>query len=325
MIKNVLILCFLGIYGIGLSQPPAEYGTLVQEAEQFYHEKSFLESGKKYAAAFKTFGNKGYINDRYNAACSWALAGVPDSAFVNLLKISKGGYYTNLNHLTVDPDLKSLYGDPRWEEVVGYVKVAKEKAEANLDKPLVAKLDTIYREDQGLRMQIDSIMKAYGNGSPEMQAHWQKIIVADSINQIKVTEILDERGWLGADIIGGQGNLTLFLVIQHADLETQLKYLPMMREAVQKGAANAANLALLEDRTNLRQGKHQIYGSQISQFRDREGYYIMPLLDPDNVDQRRAAVGLPPLQNYVSGWGITWDVEAYKKQLPELEELEFKK
>ena len=63
----------------------------------------------------------------------------------------------------------------------------------------------------------------------------------DSINLIKVMKILDERGWLGKNVVGTQGNQTLFLVIQHADLEYQQKYLPMMREAVKDGNANPAN------------------------------------------------------------------------------------
>lgn len=73
---------------------------------------------------------------------------------------------------------------------------------------------------------------------------------------------LDERGWLGPDVIGQTGNSTLFLVIQHADLVTQEKYLPMMREAVTKGNAKGSSLALLEDRVLIRNGKQQRYGSQ---------------------------------------------------------------
>jgi hypothetical protein len=45
----------------------------------------------------------------------------------------------------------------------------------------------------------------------------------------------------------------------------------------------------------------------------------LPLEDPDNVDKRRAAVGLEPLADYVKSWDIEWNVEAYKKQLPAIE------
>jgi len=98
---------------------------------------------------------------------------------------------------------------------------------------------------------------------------------------------LDERGWLGLKVIGNQGNSTLFLVIQHSDLETQLKYLPMMREAVKLGNTRASSLALLEDRVALRQGKRQIYGSQIGRDQETGEYYVSPLIEPEKVNERR--------------------------------------
>ena len=71
------------------------------------------------------------IGDRYNSACSWALAGEADSSLVQLFRIAEKGNYTNLNHISVDPDLESLYGDSRWDEVISLVKANKDKAEAN--------------------------------------------------------------------------------------------------------------------------------------------------------------------------------------------------
>lgn len=52
-----------------------------------------------------------------------------------------------------------------------------------------------------------------------------------------------------------------------------------------------------------------------------KGEFVLPLEDPDNVDKRRAEVGLGPLADYVKQWNIVWDVEEYKKQLPELERI----
>ena len=179
-------------------------------------------------------------------------------------------------------------------------------------------LDTIYQNDQQYRKQIEGVEQQYGLESKEMKALWKVISEKDSLNLIKVQQILDEKGWLGPRKIGRQGNGTLFLVIQHSDLQTQEKYLPMMREAVKQGDANARDLALLEDRVALGQGKRQIYGSQIGHDPET-GYYVLPLEDPENVDKRRAKVNLDKLQDYVSHWGITWNAEEYKKKLPEIE------
>jgi hypothetical protein len=87
----------------------------------------------------------------------------------------------------------------------------------------------------------------------------------------------------------------------------------MMREAVKKGNAEKSALALLEDRVALREGRKQIYGSQIGTNKETGEYYVSPLDDPDNVDKRRAGMGLGPLAEYVKQWNITWSVEEYKK------------
>jgi hypothetical protein len=313
-----LTFALLSITSMTFAQLGDRYNELVATAWKHYQNKAYLESAQTYSKAFASVGDVGLITDRYNAACSWARANEPDSAFVQLFRIARSGYYTNYRHMSIDSDLLALHKDPRWSEVTALVKINQEKEEANYDKTLVAMLDTIYQEDQNLRMQIEDIQKKSGYDSEEMREHWKKIMTADSINLIKVRKILDERGWLGDSIIGEQGNQTLFLVIQHSDLKTQEQYLPMMREAVKDGNADPGSLALLEDRVALQQGKRQTYGSQIGQ-NDNGEYYVMPLEDPDNVDKRRAEVGLEPLQNYLANWNLTWDVEAYKKKLPEIE------
>lgn len=322
-ITFLTILCFL-LFNLTFAQDRERYSELIKEASGLYESKDFLESGKKYSEAFVALGGKGVVTDRYNAACSWALAKKPDSAFVQLFKIAENGNYSNYGHITIDPDLNSLHNDERWNKVLNIIKSNKEKAEANLDKPIVAILDTIYQEDQTYRQRIDEIEEKYGWESDEMQANWKIMKEKDSINLIKIKTILDERGWLGADVIGNQGNSTLFLVIQHADLETQEKYLPMMREAVENGNAKASSLALLEDRVALRKGEKQIYGSQIGRDRETGEYYVLPLIDPDNVDKRRAEMGLGLIKDYVSFMGINWDVEDYKKKLPEYEAKQIK-
>ena len=299
---------------------PQEYFDLVKKADSLYNAKDFRSSANKYSDAFKANGWKGLSNDRYNAACSWALAAVPDSAFFQLDRIATKSNYTNYGHITTDPDLNSLHNDNRWKPLIEKIKQNKDKAEVSLNKPLVAILDSIYIEDQTYRKQIDGIEKKYGWESKEMKDHWKIINEKDSINLIKVKSILDKYGWLGADVVGGQGNSTLFLVIQHSDQSTQEKYLPMMREAVKNSKAQGSSLALLEDRVALGQGKRQIYGSQIGRDPETKIYYVSPLEDPDNVDKRRAEVGLGPLSDYVSRWQIKWDVEQYKMDLPKLEE-----
>jgi hypothetical protein len=134
---------------------------LVAEAEQLYDNSEFLKSGQKYSEAFMAIGNKGMMNDRYNAACSTALAGETDSSFIQLFKNATKGNLSEYDYLVADTDLNSLHQDPRWAEVLEIVK----SHQANLDKTLVAILDTIYLTDQKYRLQIDSVGNEYGWGS----------------------------------------------------------------------------------------------------------------------------------------------------------------
>jgi len=301
------------------------YDKFIREADSLYDAQDYKNAALTYSRAFEKLEWKGYQSDRYNAACSWALAGEADSAFFQLERIANKSTFSDLDHLTSDPDLNSLHSDDRWATLLEKVKFNKEKAEENLDKPLAAQLDSIFESDQLYRIQIKEIEQKFGRESNEMNSHYRSMAETDSLNLIKVKSILDSRGWLGADIVGEKGNSCLFLVIQHADLSTQEKYLPMMREAVKSGNARASSLALLEDRVALRQGKKQIYGSQIGWNKDTKLYFVSPLEDPDNVDKRRAEVGLQPLSEYVQQWEIVWDCEQYKKDLPKLIELEKKK
>ena len=88
----------------------------------------------------------------------------------------------------------------------------------------------------------------------------------------------------------------------------QKKYLPLMKEAANNGEASWSSLALLIDRVNLREGKEQIYGSQI--YRHKDGsYYVKDLKEPEYVNQRRKEVGLGAIEDYVGRWGIEWTIE----------------
>lgn len=172
-------------------------------------------------------------------------------------------------------------------------------------------LDSIYEEDQKYRKQISSVMKEHGQNSEEFQELAMTMIKTDASNLLVIEQILDDYGWLGADVVGNKGNQTFFLVIQHADLQTQQKYLPMMEVAVEKGNAKSQNFALLKDRVLIGEGKKQIYGSQLGVNQETGKYFIEPIKDPKHVNKRRQKMGLGPIEDYVSRFGIKWEVQKH--------------
>lgn len=179
---------------------------------------------------------------------------------------------------------------------------------------LAAKLETVYKTDQEIRRKISTINNKYGAKSEEFKNVLQKMREVDKENLHTVQNILDNHGWLGPEEIGSQGNMTLFLVIQHSDVSVQEKYYPIMKEAVDKGNAEASQLALLEDRIAVSNGKKQIYGSQVNTDRKTGDKIFFEIKDPEKVDKRRKEVGLAPLSDYAKMMGFEWDIEKHKKR-----------
>lgn len=296
-----------------------KYAASIKDALVLYEQKDFVNSAEKFQEAFAAMDGKVDPNDRYTASCAYSLAGIKDKAFYHLFRLARESKYSNLEHLTINPDFDILHQGKKWEELIAIVKRNKEDEERELKRLFMEKLEKLYIDDQWGRKRLPLIEEKYGPKSEEMDAQWNLIHEMDSLNLIEVQKILDSKGWLGQAAVGKKGNLALFLVIQHADLATQLKYLPMMREAVKKGNARLSNLALLEDRVALRQGKRQIYGSQIYTDSETNEKYVAPLIDPENVDKRRSAVGLGKLADSVKRWNMVWDVEKHKKRIAKIE------
>jgi hypothetical protein len=106
-----------------------KYTLLLKEADAFNDTKEYLKSANKYKEAFALNINIPR-NDRYNAACTFALAEDIESAFAQLHIIAKEPYkYDNYTWMIKDSDFNNLHSDSRWEEVIAIVKLNKEEKE----------------------------------------------------------------------------------------------------------------------------------------------------------------------------------------------------
>lgn len=171
-------------------------------------------------------------------------------------------------------------------------------AQTTIDTTTIKKqLELIRDRDQKVRIGMDSAAFAY---------------YIDSTNLVQIELLIAKFGWLGKSFVGSRGNQTCFLIIQHADSATQVKYLPMMQKSVEEGESSAADFALLQDRVLMRQGKKQIYGSQV--VIDKQGNNIFyPIGDEKNVNLRREKVGLQPIEEYAKYFGIDYKLPPESK------------
>ena len=320
MIRILTTTIALLIFNVSIGQLNSKYYNFIKKAENLYELKIYQKSADKYQRAFKSSNGKAHSKDVFNAACSLTLSGDIELAFQHLFRLANQFNYKKYKKLMADENLKLLHDDKRWNQLLHMVQSNKKLAEKDYDWPLVKVLDSIYLEDQKYRKLINKIENEYGKDSKEFNENLEIMQQKDSTNLIVIKSILDQHGWLGSNIVGEIGNSTLFLVIQHADFHSQLKYLPLMREAVKQGDAKANDLALLEDRVALGQGKRQIYGSQIGRDLDTGTYYVLPIVDPEKVDQRRAEVGLIPLADYLRYFNIKWSIKRHKKRVSKMYE-----
>ncbi|NEM05803.1 DUF6624 domain-containing protein [Geodermatophilus normandii] len=164
------------------------------------------------------------------------------------------------------------------------------------DAALRAELEAMVDEQRGL-------MARTGGGSVgptpvEARREQREVFVrhADRLEQL-----LTDSGWPTAARVGEGAARGAWLVAQHADtqLSVQRLALRLLREAVDQGAAPAQQLAMLEDRVAVTEGRHQTYGTQVADVVDGRPV-LWPVADPDRLDERRATVGLEPLATHLA-------------------------
>ncbi|SDS26963.1 hypothetical protein SAMN04487764_1830 [Gillisia sp. Hel1_33_143] len=141
------------------------------------------------------------------------------------------------------------------------------------------------------------------NYSDYSQEKWN--LFKDSIyksHQRLIVEIIEKNGYPGYSLVGNQGSNIAFIIVQHSDHdpEFQKEYLEQMKIEVEKGNDTASNYALLTDRSNLNTGKKQIYGTQVAYNFKISQAYPKNLKDSLNVNERRKAIGLEPLEDYLN-------------------------
>jgi hypothetical protein len=121
---------------------------------------------------------------------------------------------------------------------------------------------------------------------------WEQVIApVDRANTARLRQIVAEYGWPGYALAGVDGAHAAWLLVQHAPAEFQEECLPLLEDAVAHGDAAPRDLAYLTDRVLMHRGEPQIYGTQYQVMDGRLS--LWEVRDPDRLDQRRAALGLP--------------------------------
>jgi hypothetical protein len=170
-----------------------------------------------------------------------------------------------------------------------------------------AKLKHMVEVDQYVRQPSD-IPDRRKYSEEERVEFWRRIserfMAIDQQNTAELKNLLKIYPWFTISEFGPETSEHAWLLVQHADLDApfQRQVLAILEPLVAKGETNPKNFAYLYDRVassfnNPADRKLQRYGTQ-GMCTGPGTWEPLPVENPDKLDERRAAVGLPPMAEY---------------------------
>ena len=161
----------------------------------------------------------------------------------------------------------------------------------------------LHERDQQIRYKLISVQQAY---IAEQRTELIDSIVmlveeeerTDSLNRVAVDSLL-QNGW--PEGLSEQSNQTIWLIIDHAHVEYQERYLPLIEQQAVRGIISPSDYATLLDRVNVRRQRPQRFGTQTGyKQRDDEVFtFVYPIEDVDALDSLRLSVGLDSIHLYL--------------------------
>ncbi|WP_346236701.1 DUF6624 domain-containing protein [Niabella insulamsoli] len=184
-------------------------------------------------------------------------------------------------------------------------------------------LDQKYRGalSADMRGKGDSLALAYGVAKEHITAHlWKLQNNIDSLNLLKIEEIISKHGYPGTSLVGNPSNEVAFYIIQHSKVID--KYLPVIKTAAEKNEISFRLYAMMLDRSLMFKDKEQIYGTQASGLSVKNAasgkwenfMFIWPIKDPLTVNERRKRAGFnSTVEKSAEHLGITYEILTLEK------------
>ena len=176
------------------------------------------------------------IEKNRNSICEYLNISLKDSKNnFNLLKEALGDKYVEF--------LNSCDPIPAENEF----DISKYVLQNNIDLNLVKLIDEIKIDDQKFRSPyIHDKQKALDD---------QNLKLIDSLFDV-------HKQYVGKSLVGDKYDFVMWMVIQHSNIESMKKYLPIIQNAVKKGELHSTPFKMLIDRVYTIENGYQIFGSQ---------------------------------------------------------------
>lgn len=117
-------------------------------------------------------------------------------------------------------------------------------------------------------------------------------------NADRLNEIFDTYGWPGPELVGSAWAPMVLLFSATSSPTVIRRGLELIRAAERRKEVEPDDVAMLEDKILRLEGKPQLFGTQLEW--DANGELTpLPIAFPQDVDERRHAVGLGPLSEEI--------------------------
>jgi hypothetical protein len=165
--------------------------------------------------------------------------------------------------------------------------------DAQTDEKLRSELLAMRDRDQAAREACDK-----GTTDDRITCYVKIAEDVDRPNTERLKAILKAGGFPDAKAVGKDGVEAFYLILQHsADIELKTQCLEHITKAFEAKLLAPSSYANFTDRLLVNLGKPQVYGSN---FELKDGKLVMSATeDLNNLDKRRAKIGLPPIADYV--------------------------
>lgn len=138
------------------------------------------------------------------------------------------------------------------------------------------------------------------DGSLASQGYHPRMEAVHKSNALRLACIIEQHGWPGESLVGEDGARAAWLIAQHAigNPTFMRRCLSLLKQAAAEREVPKWQVAMMEDRIRMYEGRPQVYGTQ---FQPDENGELVPYVieDPSNVNDRRQAVGLNTLEERV--------------------------
>ena len=169
-----------------------------------------------------------------------------------------------------------------WTQIDSLITVS----ENNRCQPFIDSLTVMAERDQAVR-------------NMEWTEETMKLAyVVDSANTAKLKQLIEQYGFPTWGLVGQYGQMNAWAIAQHST-EYLPHFLKQYRKAVGENNATKRELAYLEDRLLVENGRPQIYGTQFLYNVADSTAYLYATVDMEHLDDRRIVADMYSMEEYL--------------------------